>query len=111
MRRKEHEERCIEFFGKPYAEVHEWLDYLYKDFGYMHRTIRHTPVGVDQVVMMFGEDARCPALLHLYDDMEYFNYYNADGKCLQTTARRLFDDDRLLEEADAIERQEEFDEN
>lgn len=79
MWHKEHENRCIELFGHPYTEVHEWLDYLFRDYGPAHRIIRHNPEGIEQIVQMFGEEARCPALLHLYDDYEYYQYYTDEG--------------------------------
>jgi hypothetical protein len=92
MWREEHEARCIEFFGKPYTEVHQWLDALYVKLGYKHRTVRHTPEGIEQIVQMFGESARCPALLHLYDDYEYYNYYNQDGNIIKSVRDLLYED-------------------
>lgn len=81
MFRQEHEERCIEFFGKPFTEVHQFLDQHVFALGLDgHRRVLHNPEGVGLVVEKFGEDARCPALLHLYDDFEYFQYYTAEGK-------------------------------
>ncbi len=81
MWKEEHEERCVEFFGKPYSEVHEFLDSMANKVGLeKHRQYLHNPEGVEKVVELFGEDARCPALLHLYDDFEYYQYWTTQGK-------------------------------
>jgi len=78
---KEHEERCREFFGKPFTEVHRFLDQYAKEKGLdVHREWLHNPYGVAKVVMIYGEEARCAALLHLYDDYEYFQHYTEEGK-------------------------------
>lgn len=112
MRREEHEARCREFFGDGFGEVHAFLDqYAFatdraKETGqpdFAHRGILHNPEGVEQCVQIYGEIARCPALLHLYDDYEYFNYYDQQGHKIVPVA------DRILAECDAIERQEDFD--
>jgi len=88
----EHEQRCIEFFGKPFTEVHVYLDQYAKIVGVeRHRPYLHNPAGVELVVENFGEEARCPALLHLYDDYEYYQYYDTQGKLRPTIASYLFE--------------------
>ena len=111
MRREEHELRCIEFFGDGFGEVHAFLDQYAFDTpmaqhtghpNAAHRDILHNPEGIEQVVRKYGEIARCPALLHLYDDYEYFQHYTQEGKLAPRVA------DRILADCDAIERQEDF---
>lgn len=76
----EHEARCLEFFGSPFTEVHEFLDQFAKKVGlHKHRQFLHNPEGIIKIVNLFGESARCPALLHLYDDYEYFQYWDNTG--------------------------------
>lgn len=111
MDREQHEARCILFFGEPWTEVHAFFDqYAFasvksKVTGYpdaSHRQILHNHEGVEQCVLNFGEEARCPALLHLFDDYEYFQHYNEDGTVKKST------NDRLLDEIRGIEDQEDF---
>ncbi len=105
MKRYQHENRCIEFFGKPFTEVHEYLDQFAREVGLAnHRGILHNPEGVEKVVKEFGEEARCPALLHLYDDYEYFQHYNREGKKYRTVQELLF-----MDGLDVVEHMEKYD--
>lgn len=89
---EQHEQRCIEFFGKPFTEVHRFLDQFANKVGlHKHRQYLHNPEGVEKVVSRFGEEARCPALLHLYDDYEYFQYYDSHGKLRETITSYMFE--------------------
>ena len=66
---KEHEEQSIEAFGKPYTEVHVFLDQFFPRFrGAEHRRILHTVEGVQEVVRRFGEESRPVAELHIKED-------------------------------------------
>ena len=102
MKQRYHKQRCLEFFGENFKDVNEWLDYEFRNYGPKHRHLRHNPEGVEQCVLMFGERARCAALLHLYDDHEYFQYYTKEGKKIPTMK------DRLMAEIYAEERREDF---
>jgi len=91
MHRHEHEQRCIEFLGAPYTEVHIFLDQMAAHVGLdLHRQYLHNPGGVEKVVREYGEEVRCAALLHLYDDYEYYQYWNDFG-LLRNAADRMFD--------------------
>jgi len=71
MEHKQHRQRAIELTGKPYDEVHVWLDELFKWVGPMHRHVRHNRKGVEKVIEMFGEEAGLVAEQHIKDDGEY----------------------------------------
>ncbi len=93
---QEHEERCIEFFGKPFTEVHRFLDGFAREVGKEnHRQYLHNPAGVEEAVAKFGEGVRCAALLHLYDDFEYFQYWDAFGN-LRHTVKDVFYEEFVL---------------
>ena len=50
MRLEEHMEESIRLFGKPYEEVHRWLDEFArsKEYGMRHRKVRHHLEGLRQ---------------------------------------------------------------
>jgi hypothetical protein len=49
---EKHCEESIQLFGKPYAEIHKWLDEFAgsKEYGYRHRRKRHHEDGIRQVI-------------------------------------------------------------
>lgn len=55
-------------FGKPWLEVHRFLDQYFPDFGMYHRIVLHHERGIDLVVAKFGEEARPIAEQHILDD-------------------------------------------
>ena len=66
MNQQQHEQACREEFGKPYSEVHEFLDRYYAEFrGINHRILLHHRLGIELAVQQFGEDARAPAEQHI----------------------------------------------
>lgn len=70
MLRKEHEQRCEKILGKPYPEVHKWIDQYFKEFGTgAHWLILHHKLGIDLGVSKFGEETRKAFELHIKDDM------------------------------------------
>ena len=56
---EEHCEEIIWLFGKPYEEVHRWLDEFAhsKKYGMRHRKVRHHLEGLYQVEQLFGKEA------------------------------------------------------
>lgn len=73
---KKHCEDCIKKFGKPYEEVHLWLDELAKDYpvnewGGYHRKFRHNDQGIEEVRRMWGDEAALAAILHIIEDEGY----------------------------------------
>ena len=59
MRLEEHMEESIRLFGKPYEEVHRWLDEFARseEYGMRHRKVRHHLEGLRQVEQLFGKEA------------------------------------------------------
>lgn len=59
-------------FGKPYQEVHRWLDEFAgsKEYGFRHRKVRHHEAGIAEVCRLFGQDAGDAARLHIISDLK-----------------------------------------
>ena len=69
------EEHCKEtstLFGKPYEEVHRWLDEFQKapGIGMKHRRFRHHKEGLREITKLFGEDAGNIARQHIISDLK-----------------------------------------
>lgn len=71
MRFEEHCIESIELFGKPYKEVHQWLDEFTgkPGIGMKHRKFRHHEEGIKQAVKLFGEEAGKVARRHIMSDL------------------------------------------
>ena len=65
---EEHCEDCVRALGKPYEEVHKWLDELFASVGADHRDIRHNCLGVEKVRKMWGDEAGKAAEIHIVAD-------------------------------------------
>jgi len=72
MNQQRHEQKCLAKYGKPFAEVHRFLD-QYSDLyrGFNHRYLLHHQRGVELVVQQFGEVARGPAEQHILLDWDF----------------------------------------
>ena len=76
MKHKEHCEESIRLFGKPFAEVHSWLDEFSHlpdgiggiRFNAYHRRHRHHLAGAEQIKEMFGQEAYAVAIRHIISD-------------------------------------------
>ena len=67
----EHEARAIEVLGRPWTDVHEWLDqYFTLVPGVAHRIVLHHRLSIELGVAMFGADARAALEQHVQDDFE-----------------------------------------
>lgn len=70
--RKEHCEECEKNLGKPYEEVHRWLDGLaFPKKGFLnlnHRRYRHHDEGVEYIRGLYGDDAALAAIMHIKAD-------------------------------------------
>ena len=69
------EEHCAEAmkkFGKPYAEVHRWLDEFagQPPDGMRHRKKRHHLTGIEEVRKLWGDEAAAAARQHIITDLE-----------------------------------------
>jgi hypothetical protein len=68
------EEHCAEtvaLWGKPYEEVHHWLDEFAgrPPFGMRHRKKRHHQAGIEEV-RLWGEEAAAAARQHIISDLK-----------------------------------------
>jgi len=72
MKLKEHEIESLKLFGKPFTEIHKWLDEYAgsKEYGMRHRKKRHHRTGISEAVRIFGNEAEKPALQHIISDLK-----------------------------------------
>ena len=65
-----HCEDCVRKLGKPFPEVHRWLDEHFRNWliGPNHREIRHHEGGVEKVRQMWGDEAAQAAIIHIERD-------------------------------------------
>jgi len=82
-----HIQKSLKRTGKPFKEVHEWLDMCttqpYKTFEkypMQHRLERHTPAGLEYIRKMWGEEALIEAVVHLQDDGYKLKMEKKNGK-------------------------------
>ena len=62
---------CQEQLGCEWMMVHRWLDEFFpKFFNEKHRDIRHHEVGIEQVRVMWGDEAAKAARIHIARDFE-----------------------------------------
>lgn len=70
---QEHEEDCVYFLGKPYSEVHLFLDqyakkyipFFFQDY---HRTFLHNTYGLVIIRAMYGVTAQTAGKIHIVRD-------------------------------------------
>ena len=68
---KQHCEDCERKLGKPFREVHAWLDAFYgRDGDVAHRAARHHLEGVEEVRRLWGDEAARAALFHIMLDWD-----------------------------------------
>lgn len=77
------EEHCLEsirLFGKPYTEVHVWLDAFAgsEEYGMRHRKKRHHAAGLMEVRRIFGEEAVRAAKQHIITDLKMEGWTETD---------------------------------
>lgn len=67
-----HCRESVRLFGKPYQEVHRWLDEFMgtEAYGMRHRKVRHHLAGIREVVELFGEEAGKVARQHIMSDLK-----------------------------------------
>ena len=69
------EEHCAEsvrLFGRPFEQVHSWLDEFAgrPPFGMRHRKLRHHCAGVEEARRRWGDEAAAAARAHIVADLE-----------------------------------------
>ncbi len=67
-----HCKESIRLFGKPFEEVHRWLDEFAgsKKYGFEHRKVRHHEAGIAEVCSLFGQEAEKVAKQHIITDLK-----------------------------------------
>ncbi len=70
MKFQDHAKSSQNKFGKPFFEVHKYIDQFYKELGIGHRFIFHHKLGIELIVDRFGEDVRKAAELHIREDTD-----------------------------------------
>lgn len=99
MQRKEHEERSMAAFGKPFSEVHVFMDRFfprYKDL--THRLVLHHRLGIELVGVLMGSDAYLAARQHVLDDMHRLFPGPEEIMIMPAFAPGSFDIGRLAED-------------
>ena len=69
---EDHCRESMSLFGKPYKEVHLWLDEFAGSagYGFRHRKVRHHEVGIAEVCRLFGRESGVPAMQHVVSDLK-----------------------------------------
>ena len=77
---EEHWRESLQTFGKPFKEVHLWLDALAytQKYGVRHRRVRHHEAGIQEAVRIFGEDAGKAARQHIIRDLKGIGWTEND---------------------------------
>jgi hypothetical protein len=81
MKLEEHCLECLQKLGKPFKEVHIWLDEFAgsKQYGMKHRHLRHHSAGIIEVRKKFGIDAAEAARLHIISDLKMEGWQEGDA--------------------------------
>jgi hypothetical protein len=69
---EKHCEESERLFGKPFKEVHRWLDEFQgtPQYRMRHRRVRHHEAGIRQVIRLFGEIGGQVARQHIISDLK-----------------------------------------
>lgn len=69
---EDHCRESIELYGKPYCELHLWLDEFAgkPGIGMRHRRFRHHRAGIEEAARLFGDAVREVAERHVMTDLE-----------------------------------------
>jgi len=67
----EHCQESVRLFGKPFEDIHSWLDAFAgaAQYGYRHRRKRHHEAGIREAVTLFGIEAGEAARRHILTDL------------------------------------------
>ena len=87
MTLEEHERESLALFGRPWTEVHLWLNESAgrPGTGTSHRRLRHHKAGIREAERLFGEEGALAARLHVISDLKQEGW---------TEDRRLPEDER-----------------
>lgn len=70
MRFQQHCDESVRLFGKPFKQVHLWLDSFYASIGARHRRHRHHLAGIEEVRRRWGDEAAEAARRHIISDLQ-----------------------------------------
>lgn len=81
MKYKDHCEESIRLFGKPFEEVHAWLDEFsaFTKASIFHRRYRHHLAGIEEVRSMWGDAAAEAARQHIISDLLMDGWSEEEG--------------------------------
>lgn len=76
-------DHCIEseqLFGRPYEEIHRWLDEFAgsEKHGMKHRRVRHHEAGIREAVGLFGPRVEKVARQHIISDLKEEGWSESD---------------------------------
>jgi hypothetical protein len=77
---EDHCQQSLVLFGKPYQEIHLWLDEFQgtEKYHMRHRRVRHHEAGIKQAISLFGDEAGPVARLHIISDLKEEGWTEAD---------------------------------
>lgn len=80
MKLSDHCTESILLFGKPFEEVHQWLDEFAgaPGIGFKHRKIRHHLQGIEEIRKLFGDTATEVGLQHIKSDLKEEGWQKTD---------------------------------
>ena len=80
MKLEDHCKESLEEFGKPFTEVHRWLDELAgsERYGMRHRRLRHHEAGIREAERLFGREAGAAARQHIVADLKEEGWKESD---------------------------------
>ena len=84
MNKSDHAKSCQEALGKPYAEVHDFLDQYSDRFPREQRKVYHHRQGLARIAERFGPEAVKAAQIHIVEDVgfvpEDHTYFHTDNR-------------------------------
>lgn len=69
MRFQEHCAESVSLYGKPFRQVHLWLDKHFATIGAHHRRKRHNLAGIEEIRRKWGDRAAEVAKRHIISDL------------------------------------------
>lgn len=80
MKREEHEAECVQLLGKPFTEVHLFMDQFMgkPECGMRHRRKLHHEKGIELVRQMYGDEAAEAARIHIKADLRTEGWHEGE---------------------------------
>ncbi|MBL9179524.1 MAG: hypothetical protein JNM65_15785 [Verrucomicrobiaceae bacterium] len=77
---EQHCAEALQHFGKPFSEVHLWLDEFAgkPPYGTRHRKKRHHLAGIEDVRNLWGDEAAEAARQHIVTDLKLEGWRESD---------------------------------